>query len=210
MKKLNAFLLTCALAVSSTSLFAQKYTEGDKTLSFLAGEKLINIEYNYDNMMVGKKTEEEYKAGKIADFNAKVPGKGDKWAKKWVDNRENVYQPMFEELINKIMMKAKMDVKLGTNQTAAKYTLLVHTVLTEPGFTIPMVMKVNPYCNFEFSWIENSSKKVMAKGIMNKVAGIVMADNDWEFDPANRIKECYAKAGKEVGKAMEKALKAKK
>ncbi len=210
MKKLFAFLIICAIAVSGTTVSAQKYTEGDKTLSFLAGENLINIEYNYDNMMVGKKTEEEYKAGKIADFNAKVPGKGEKWAKKWVDNRQNVYEPMFEELINKIMAKAKMDVKLGTNQTAAKYTLLVHTTLTEPGFTIPMVMKVNPYCNFEFSWIENASKKVMAKGELNKVAGIVMADNDWEFDPANRIKECYAKAGKVVGKSMEKALKPKK
>ncbi len=210
MKKFNSLLIVFVVALSGTNVIAQKYTEGDKTLSFLAGEKLINIEYNYDNMMVGKKTEEEYKAGKIADFNTKVPGKGEKWAKKWVENRENVYEPMFEELINKIMAKAKMDVKLGTNQTEAKYTLYVHTTLTEPGFTIPMVMKVNPYCNFEFSWIENSTKNVAAKGELKKVAGVVMADNEWEFDPANRIKECYAKAGKVVGKSLEKSLKPKK
>ncbi|MEO8086459.1 MAG: hypothetical protein ABI763_06550 [Bacteroidota bacterium] len=210
MKKVNALFTICLIAVSATTVNAQKYTEGDKTLSFLAGEKLINIEYSYDNMMVGKKTEEEYKAGKIVDYNTKVPGKGDKWAVKWVENRENVYEPMFEELINKIMVKAKMEVKLGTKQTEAKYTLLVHTTLTEPGFTIPMVMKVNPYCNYEFTWMETSSRKVMAKGELNKVAGVVMADNEWEFDPANRIKECYAKAGKVVGKSMEKVLKPKK
>ncbi len=210
MKKVNALLIACIIALSGTVANAQKYTEGDKTLSFLAGEKLINIEYNYDNMMVGKKTEEEYKKGKMADFDKKVPGKGDKWAKKWVDSRQSVYEPMFEELINKMLAKAKMDVKLGTGQTTAKYTLFVHTTMTEPGFTIPMVMKVNPSCNFEFSWIENSSKKVMAKGQLNKVAGVVMNDNDWEFDPSNRIKECYAKAGKVVGVTMSKALKAKK
>ncbi|MBC7829761.1 MAG: hypothetical protein H7122_18600, partial [Chitinophagaceae bacterium] len=48
--------------------------------------------------------------------------------------------------------------------------------------------------------------KVKAKGEM-KASGILMGGSDWDFDPTNSIKECYAKAGKEVGKKIAKAVK---
>src|SRR3989304_6337205 len=107
MKISHLFMPLAPVIFSVFALKAQKYTEGDKTLSFLAGVKNIKMEYDYSNMMVGKKTEEEYKKGKIADYNAKQPGKGERWAEKWVNNRSAIYEPMFEELINKIMFKAK-------------------------------------------------------------------------------------------------------
>lgn len=209
MKNLKPFMLAAFIAFSFGALNAQKYTEGDKTLSFLAGETTINLEYSYNDMLVGKKPEPEYIKGRVEDFNKKQPGKGERWKEKWINNRVAVYEPMFEELINKIMFKAKMKINIGKNQSAAKYTLVVRTAMTEPGFNA-VVMKVNPSCNFEFTWIETATKKVMAKGKLDKVQGVVMNDNDWDFDPANRIKECYAKAGKVVGKTMEKALKPKK
>ncbi|CAN5547020.1 hypothetical protein BH11BAC1_BH11BAC1_05820 [soil metagenome] len=54
---------------------------------------------------------------------------------------------------------------------------------------IPLLMKVNPYCNYEFSWIETLERKVMSQGKLNEVTDVLMADNEWEFDPVNRIKE---------------------
>ena len=208
MKNTKQFMMAALIILFAFAVHAQKYTEGDKELTFLKGEKVINLEYNYDNLKVGKKPEAEYKKEKIDDFNKKQPGKGERWAEKWVNNRAAVYEPMFEELLNKILFKAKTNVTAAKNQTTAKYTLIVHTTMIEPGFNA-VVMKVDPSCNFEFSWIENATKKVMAKGEMNRVAGHVMFDNDWEFDPSNRIKECYAKAGKKIGKDLEDVLNSK-
>jgi hypothetical protein len=37
-----------------------------------------------------------------------------------------------------------------------------------------------------------------------------MGGSDWDFDPSNSIKECYAKAGKVCGATMAKAMKPKK
>lgn len=205
MKKLNTILVAGALSILTFNASAQKITEGDETLSFLKGEKKFNIEYVYDGMMVGKKTEADYKAEKIAAYNEKQPGKGDRWAEKWVNSRSAVYEPMFEELINKILFKEKTDATAAKNQKDAKYTIVVKTVMLEPGFN-SFAMKVNPYCDFEVSWVETATGKVMAKAFLNNVMGVVMNDNDWDFDPSNRIKECFAKAGKMIGVKMAKAM----
>jgi hypothetical protein len=90
----------------------------------------------------------------------------------------------------------------------AKYTIVVRTVMTEPGFNIG-VMKQDPFCNFEISWVETATGKVMAKGILNRVAGQKAFGGDFDFDPTNSIEESYAKAGKVVAKTMLKAMKLK-
>lgn len=206
MKTAKLLLVVCFFALTANVTKAQKFTEGDESLSFCSGETKFNIEYVYDGMMVGKKAEADYKAEKIDTYNKKQPGKGDRWAEKWVNSRSMVYEPMFEELINKMLFKGKTNATAAKNQKDAKYTIIVKTVMLEPGFN-SMVMKVNPYCDFEVSWVETSSQKVMAKAFLNNVQGVVMADNDWDFDPSNRIKECFAKAGKMIGGKMAKAMK---
>lgn len=203
MKKAVVYFTVGVFALFTIGASAQKITEGDKKLTFLKGEKTINLEFTYDNMMVGKKTEDQYRKDKKEAFDKKEAGKGDKWEKKWVENRANVYEPMFLELINKQLDGA---MSASKDQKDAKYTIKVHTTFTEPGFN-SVVMKVNPSCDFEFSYIEKSSGKIVAKGILEGVAGINMADSGWDFDPANSIKECYAKAGKVVGNTISKNLK---
>lgn len=207
--KAKMLLIAGFIAVTAMTAKAQKFTEGDESLSFLSGETKFNIEYVYDGMMVGKKAEADYKAEKIDAYNKKQPGKGDRWAEKWVNSRSAVYEPMFEELINKMLFKGKTNATAAKNQKDAKYTIVVKTVMLEPGFN-SFAMKVNPYCDFEVSFVETATGKVMAKAFLNNVQGVVVNDNDWDFDPSNRIKECFAKAGKMVGGKMAKALKPKK
>ncbi len=202
-------LIAGFIAVTAFTAKAQKFTEGDESLSFLSGETKFNIEYVYDGMMVGKKAEADYKAEKIDAYNKKQPGKGDRWAEKWVNSRSAVYEPMFEELINKMLFKGKTNATAAKNQKDAKYTIVVKTVMLEPGFN-SFAMKVNPYCDFEVSFVETATGKVMAKAFLNNVQGVVVNDNDWDFDPSNRIKECFAKAGKMIGGKMAKAMKPKK
>lgn len=204
MKTVKLLAAVGLIALTGT-LSAQKIVEGDKNLAFLKGETKFNIEYDYTDMLVGKISEADYKADKIAKHNAKQPGKGDRWAEKWVNNRASVYEPMFEELINKMLFKGKTNATAAKNEKAAKYTIKVKTLMTEPGFN-SVVMKQNPFCRFEIYWIEIASGKVMAKGLVT-AQGVNMGGSDWDFDPTDSIKECYAKCGKEVGAGMAKKMK---
>jgi hypothetical protein len=204
--KTKTLMIAAFVAITSFAAKAQKVTDGDAELAYLKGQTKFNIEYVYDGMLVGKKSETDYKQEKIDMYNKKQPGKGDRWAEKWVNSRGSVYEPMFEELINKMLFKGKTNAVAAKNQKDAKYTIQVKTIMLEPGFN-SMVMKVNPYCDFEVSFIEISSGKVLTKTFLNNVQGVVVNDNDWDFDPSNRIKESFAKAGKMVGGFMAKKMK---
>jgi hypothetical protein len=206
--KTKLLLIAGFIAFTGLNTKAQKITEGDKSLSFLAGETKVNIVYDYDGMLVGKKTEEEYLNEKKAKGNEKQPGKGDRWVEKWHNNKTSLYEPMFDELINKQLLKGKTNATAVKGATDAKYTIIVKTLVMEPGFN-SVVMKQNPFCKYEITYIETATKKVMAKGLIT-AQGVLMGGSDWDFDPANSIKECYAKAGKVVGASMAKAMKAKK
>jgi hypothetical protein len=81
MKFLKISLLFLSTAVFTADLKAQDFEDAD--LSFLSGQTKLNIEYNYEKMMVAEATEEAYKKEKIAKFNEKQPGKGERWAEKW-------------------------------------------------------------------------------------------------------------------------------
>lgn len=202
MKFFKASLLLLSAAMFTVDLKAQDFEKAN--LSFLEGQTKFNIEYNYDNMMVADAKEETYKKEKIAKFNEKQPGKGERWAEKWINARALTYEPMFEELISKYVFKANGGV-IAKNQDGAKYTVYVKTVNTDPGWNA-VVMKRNPKCVFEISIVEIATGTVKAKGEL-KANGVLMGGSDWDFDPTNSIKECYAKAGKEVGKKIAKAVK---
>ena len=198
MKK--TFLIIVALIVSSI-LNAQTHAKkGD--YSFLKNEKNISIVFDYSNMKVGKKlSEEKYVDEKVKEHNKKEAGKGDKWKEGWFGARESRYQPKFMELINKSLD----NTSLKANESGdAKYTLIVKTVFTEPGFNVG-VMKQPAYVNFEMIFIETDSKKEIKKYILTNVPGSQAMGYD--FDAGSRIAECYAKAGKMMGAYIAKALK---
>lgn len=199
----HLFALLCSVLLLSTA-HAQEDI-GDVDLSFLAGQTKFNIEYKYDKMMIGDQTEEAYKKEKIEKYNAAQAGKGDRWAEKWVNSRAMVYEPMFEELLNKLLFKSNKDAAAAKNQKDAKYTIVVNTLETYLGFNA-VVMKKNPFCKFEINFVEIATGKVKATGTF-KANGVLMGGSDFDFDPTNSVKECYAKAGKLVGKQIVKYTK---
>ena len=209
MKNIRSRIVSVALVFSFIGVNAQKYTEGDKTLSFLAGETTVNLEYDYENMIVGKKPEAEYVKGKVEDYNFKEPGRGDRWKIRWFDNRSAIFEPIFEVSINDFLLRYKTNITAGKNKTAGKYTLIIRTVWTEPGYNTVVANK-DAYCKFEFIWMETATKKMMAKSKLKKVVGVPRYGDDFNnFDAANRIQECYASAGNVVGSTIGKALKKK-
>lgn len=182
------------------SSFAQKIKVTSGDLDFLKGQTAIHVEYDYDNMGVGKfDKEEDYINEKVEDYNKKEAGRGDKWRESWVADREERFQPKFEELLNKNLEKS--NVKVGEFPDAA-YTMLVKTTYTEPGFNVGVVRK-NAYTDYEVVFIENETQEELATMTIVKSPGL--GAMGYDFDSGLRIQESYAKAGKELGQYLAKS-----
>lgn len=192
-------ILTSICVLTGFSGFTQKIklTSGD--LGFLKGETNINVEYDYENMGVGKfDKEEDYIAEKVEQYNKKEAGKGDEWKETWVADREDNFQPKFEELFNKNLEKS--NVKIGAFPDAA-YTMLVKTTYTEPGFNIGVARK-NAHTNLEVVFINNETQEEVSTLSITKSPGL--GAMGYDFDSGLRIQESYAKAGKELGQYLAK------
>jgi len=198
MKKFKWILLmgVSMFLFSSVKVDAQKIkVTGD--FAQLKGQTSLNVEYVYDNLKVGKKTEEEYIKGKVADYNADEPGKGDTWLVNWKNDREDHFKPKFEELMNKYL--GEKGIKVG-DDPAAKYSVIVKTHMIEPGFNAG-VMRVSASIDVDISFVETTNKSTdLANVSMLKVPGSDVWGYD--FDVAQRISEAYAKCGKELAKVM--------
>jgi hypothetical protein len=200
----NVFYASLIVAsICITDAVAQRLDLKSGDVSVLAGQKMVNVEYDYSSFGVGKfATEKEYLEKKSAEYNAKEAGKGDSWKQAWVDDRKNRFEPKFEELFNK-GLEGKGISLVGGN-SGAKYTLIVRTTFVEPGFNVG-VMRKNATVDFEFDLVEtgNKSSKV-AQMVVNKVPGAMVFGMD--FDTGARLAESYAKAGKVLANYIEKKL----
>ena len=204
MKNLIYTFFVSVMVCAPASLSAQKVELKSGNVDVLAGQKTINIEYDYSSFGVGKfATEQEYLDKKAGEYNAKEAGKGDAWKKDWVADRKSSYEPKFEELLNKGL--ADKGISAGSGKTDAKYTLMVRTTFVEPGFNVGVVRK-NAAVDFVIDVVETSNKS-------GKVAEITMAKvpggqfGGYDFDTGVRIAESYAKAGKSLAAFLDKKLK---
>ncbi|MGN6211390.1 hypothetical protein [Parafilimonas sp.] len=192
MKKLLT-LAAIALFAFSGNLKAQKIKVLEGSIDAVKAESSINLEYTYDNMSVGKfDKEEDYIAKKKEDYNNKEAGRGDTWAKAWVDDRKSRFEPKFEELFTEYSDKS--------NSKKAKYTLIFKTIFTEPGYNVG-VMRKNAQINAIALIVETANPaNVIAKISVDKALGRTFGGYD--FDTGGRIAEAYADAGKALGKYL--------
>lgn len=189
-------IITLFVAVQYTYAQKLKIVQGD--LKALSGESTLNVDYQYSPMGVGKfDREEDYLAKKKAEYNEKEPGRGEKWELAWVSDRQERFEPQFEELFNKHSAK----LKVGSNPSA-KYTLVVKTTFTEPGFNVYVARK-NARIDGEV-WI------VPTGDLSNPVAKISFVNapgrtfGGYDYDTGTRIQEAYAVLGKSIGKMIGK------
>jgi hypothetical protein len=188
MKKIALLFFGFAMLASAGQAQKLKQT-GD--LKFLKGESPVNVEYRYDNMMVGKKTEDQYVKDSKADREKKDMGSGEKWLDAWRGNRETRFQPKFEELLN----KSVKGVSFG-HYPDAKYTMIVHTTWTEPGYNIG-VSKMPAYINATVSFVETGKDAQLGQVTITKAPGSQYGGYD--FDAGTRLSEAYAISGKRLG-----------
>lgn len=191
MKPLKSALFLSIAATLSFNVFAQKIKKQQGSLDALKNETSINVEFTYDNMSVGKyKKEQDYIDAKKEEYNKKEPGRGDNWAKSWINDRESRYETDFIKLFSQ-----NSDMLVSDK---GKYTLIFHTTSTEPGYNIGISRK-NAYIDAEVLIVETANRSnVIAKLSVDNAPGKVVFGYD--FDTGERISEAYAKAGKSLGK----------
>lgn len=192
MKKETLILASTIVMFACGNAIAQKIRLETGNIAEVMKEKTINIKYDYSSFGVGKyKTEAEYVKYKMEAAEKEAPGGGERWKQGWEGARESRYQPKFEELINKGLMKKGIVVKAAPE---SKYTLTVKTTFVEPGFNVG-VMRHNAEVSFEYIFTETANPSIIvAKMTQEKVPGGQFGGGD--YDMGSRLAESYAKGGK--------------
>ncbi len=195
---MKSLLITAVLCLFATSIYAQKIVVESGDLDFLKNEKSITVKFTYENMLVGKMTEEEYVEKKRGDANAKKPGSGDDWYESWIADRKTRFEPKFIELFNKYTGEKGAQL---TTADDSKYIMTVNTHFTEPGFNVVVAA--------QYSSI--NARAIFTDRETGKELAVVSIDNSSAknagYDVGYRIQESYAKAGRELAKFLNKKLK---
>ena len=190
-----------SLAIFSSPLFAQKAKVYEGNFKALKGEKMINVEYDYSNTSVGKfDKEQDYLDEKVKEKNEEEAGTGDSWLIKWKSDREERFEPKFEELMNEYL--GEEGIKVG-KYPDAKYTIILKTTHTEPGWNVG-VMRKSASIDTDIWLVETGKDNALGKLALNKVPG----RDAWglDFDTGYRLQEAYAKCGKSLAKYLTKKV----
>ena len=191
MKK-SLLLLFMALAFHG---FAQRIKMTEGNASALKGQSSINFEFTYDGVRVGKYADEkDYIEKKKSEYNKKEPGKGDEWERNWKSDRKTRFEPRFIESFADGGFSAKDD---------AKYTLIFNTTFIEPGFNIGITRRPAYIDGVAVLVATGDKSKVLAKFTVDNAPGRDVMGFD--YDTSLRIQECYATAGKRLGRFIAKS-----
>lgn len=186
--------LSAFFSVILSAGFAQKITVLEGDLKVLKGETILNVQYDWEDIAVGKfSKEEDYISRKVAEYNEKESGRGNKWREAWNGDKIGRFQPEFEKLFNKY--SSKLNLYLG-NEKTAKYTAIVKTTFIEPGFNV-YVTKKPASVDLTITIVETDNpEKVVVKLVSKSNPGRTYGMND--YDTGLRISESYALAGKKL------------
>ncbi|MDR1762573.1 MAG: hypothetical protein LBR64_01270 [Dysgonamonadaceae bacterium] len=190
-------ILLLMLVMLAGSAYAQKIKVTSGKLDFLKSETAFTVSFSYENMKVGKMTEAEYLEKRRADLDKKGDSY-DAWYQRWVEDREQRFEPKFIELFNKYAEKIPQIADEG------RYNMHINTDFTEPGFNVGVARK-NAAVSLSIVFTDNQTGAEMATvTVINS-----SASDFWgtDFDVAYRIQECYGKAGRELSKYIAKMLK---
>lgn len=194
MKKISFLLILIISVLGRADVQAQNIRLSEGTIPAWGKDWLVNVEFSYEKMQVGSFTnEEDYIERNVTEFNKIEPGRGDRWAEHWKDDRKNRREPAFTSSLSE-------NGFIIDDQ--APYTIIFHTVFTEPGFHAGPAKK-RATINAEVYIVSTTDKnKILAKvsimGAQGKASG---------YDTGERIARCYNSAAKMLAKFLKNASK---
>lgn len=196
--KTNNVISCFVVLLISVNIYAQKLkievTSGN--LSFLKEVKNLKIVYDYSDLLVGEMAENDYINKKMMEEDLKNPSGGQIWLEKWKNDRSAYYEPKFEELWNKYLVKIP-----ARRNMESDIIMMVHTTWIEPGFsTGVMGYGSRPsLIDLTITFTKNGNETAVVK-IANSPGG-------GSYYAAERIGESYAKAAKTLAGYVLKAIK---
>lgn len=193
------FVILAGILLTTVQLYAQKVKLVEGNLDALKDMAKLNVMYDYTRMTVGKfNNESDYIAYKKEEYDRLEAGRGDRWAKLWVEDRKNLFEPKFEEQFTKY---TGVELIPGYDQ---QYTIILKTIYTEPGYNVAM-WKKNAEVDAIVLIVESKNPAVIvAKIALDDCKGGIYDDN--QYDPGIRLQEAYALAGKALGKLLKQKL----
>lgn len=195
MKRVFIILLVSLFAFGSQ---AQKIKLVDGNFDFLKGTKDLGVEFTYDDITVGKMSEEEYIEKKVAEAEEREPGAGEAWPDQWYGDRTGHYEPKFIELFNDVM--AGEGVTLTESVEATHYKMIVKTIFIEPGFNVGVARK-SALINLVVDFVATDDPgNILATATIDKSPGGLPFGGD--YDSGVRVGEAYAKAAKYFAKYL--------
>ena len=200
-KNLLAVLFLCiTLAVT-----AQDFQEERGNLSFLKDQKVVNVEFKYDNLRLMKDnvTEKEYVDERRDFLNNRNKGEGDNWLKKWEGARETFWEPKFLDLMRRTVTESK-GIVFQKDAPQAPYTLIVDAQWIYPGWDA-YVMKQKAKVTTVLSFVETNNKE----NVLYQIRSIEAPGDQIGHNYSNelRIGEGFEKTAKSFGKLIIKRLK---
>lgn len=195
MKKVLFFVLIGLFAIPTQ---AQKIKLVDGDLGFLKGTKDLGVEFVYENLTVGKMSEEEYIENKVAEVEEREPGTGEAWPDLWYGDRTEHYEPKFIELFNDVMVGE--GVTLTESVEVTDYKMIVNTIFIEPGFNVG-VMRKSAMINLVVGFVATDNPEtILATVTIDKSPG--GTPFGYDYDTGIRVGEAYAKAAKYFAKYL--------
>jgi hypothetical protein len=195
MKKILFIILVGLLAIPTQG---QKIKMVDGDLGFLKGTKDLGVEFIYEDLFVGKMSEEEYIEKKVAEAEEREPGTGEGWPDLWYGDRTGHYEPKFIELFNDVM--SEEGVTLTESVEATDYKMMVQTIFIEPGFNVGVARK-SAMIDLVVDFVATDDPEtILASFTIDKSPGGLPFGGD--YDSGVRVGEAYAKAAKYFAKYL--------
>lgn len=162
-------------------------------LDFLKNEKIINIEFTYNNTIVGRENEVDYVNFKVKSLNEKKSGRGDEWLKEWNEKKAEGEKLMVEFLNKKLK---GTDLTFQKDFETAKYTLLVNSSKIEEGWQAGVTSGMATV-TLDLLFIETQNRNKQAAHLVCSGVG-----------KALHLSAAYGNAGFQLGKGIIKNLSA--
>ena len=197
MKKILMSVLILFIGIGA---FGQSIKKTSGSLNALKDTKSIGVSFTYENMKVGKMTEEKYVKEKIEAYNSKKSGLGDDWHKAWLSDRDERFEPKFIELFSKYLNDKDINATLGDGEILMK----VNVDFIEPGFNVGVARR-SASIDFTCIFVNKSDGKEIATIVIKDASANNFGGND--YDVGFRVQESFAKGGKELAKYLIKEAK---
>ena len=192
MKKIILLIAVSLSILSATNAQKIKVISGD--MSFMKDLAEISVVFEFpDDMKYGKMTLEEYIKKEKSKREAKKEGDGDVWEEKFIGDQER-----FKSQFIYAMEKYAGDLYITEDDPDYKYTMIVKTTFTEPGFNFGFRSK-NSAIDLVISYVETEKlEEPIAVMSIKKAPGAAHPDK------GERVSDAYFTAAQHLGKYLKK------